>query len=161
MGVLPVHGGNDGRRRPTGWRRKTRRRDSNGQPCEGEREERINTLKQTGCLNSTVMMVKNLLGGGMSGGAALTLGGGGRKGGGGMFGGIGPGGKKVGNFAGVGSASDCSAITCSDQQTAWRHGRRLSFEIKQSLTRGERLCCFCVPEYCCRLDCVCVGLRPG
>lgn len=50
-------------------------------------------------------------GGGMSGGAALTLGGGGRKGGGGIFGGSGPGGKKGGILAGVGSASDCSAIT--------------------------------------------------
>lgn len=49
----------------------------------------------------------------MSGGAALTLGGGGRKGGGGMFGGIGPGGKNVGIFAAVPSASDCSAITCT------------------------------------------------
>lgn len=46
MGVLPVHSGNDGRRRPTGWRRKTRRRDSNGQPYEGEKEKRINTVKQ-------------------------------------------------------------------------------------------------------------------
>lgn len=49
----------------------------------------------------------------MSGGAVLTFGGGGRKGGGGMFGGIGPGGKKVGILAGAGSASDveCSEIT--------------------------------------------------
>lgn len=53
------------------------------------------------------------LGGGMSGGAVLTFGGGGRNGGGGMFGGRGPGGKKVGIFAGVGSASvvECSEIT--------------------------------------------------
>lgn len=56
-------------------------------------------------------MADNLLGGGMSGGAVLTLGGGGRKGGGGMFGGIGPGGKKVGILAADASVSDCSAIT--------------------------------------------------
>lgn len=49
----------------------------------------------------------------MSGGAALTLGGGGRNGGGGMFGGSAPGGKKGGILAGVGSASVCSAITCT------------------------------------------------
>lgn len=50
----------------------------------------------------------------MSGGAVLTFGGGGRKGGGGMFGGIGPGGKKVGILAAAGSVSDveCSEITC-------------------------------------------------
>lgn len=57
----------------------------------------------------------------MSGGAALTLGGGGRKGGGGMFGGIGPGGKKVGILAGVGSASDCSAITCTTTERRGWH----------------------------------------
>lgn len=55
----------------------------------------------------------------MSGGAVLTFGGGGRNGGGGMFGGSGPGGKKVGILAGVGSASDveCSEITCTTTET--------------------------------------------
>lgn len=53
------------------------------------------------------------LGGGMRGGAVLTFGMGGRNGGGGMFGGIGPGGKKVGILDGAGSASvvECSEIT--------------------------------------------------
>lgn len=57
----------------------------------------------------------------MSGGAVLTFGGGGRNGGGGMFGGSGPGGKKVGILAGVCSASDveCSEITC--MSTERRH----------------------------------------
>lgn len=56
----------------------------------------------------------------MRGGAVLTLGGGGRKGGGGIFGGSGPGGKKVGILAGVGSASDveCSEITCSTKNNS-------------------------------------------
>ena len=37
--VLPVHTGDDCRRGPTRWRRKTRGRDSNGQPCKDERGE--------------------------------------------------------------------------------------------------------------------------
>lgn len=74
--------------------------------------EQIHTRDQ---LRWNKMMI-NLLGGGMRGGAVLTLGGGGRKGGGGMFGGRGPGGKKVGILAGAGSASDCSAITCTTTQ---------------------------------------------
>lgn len=61
--------------------------------------------------------MSDVLGGGMSGGAALTLGGGGRKGGGGMLGGRGPGGKKVGILAALGSASDCSEITCGTAET--------------------------------------------
>ncbi len=61
----------------------------------------------------------------MSGGAALTLGGGGKKGGGGIFGGIGPGGKKVGILAGVGSASDCSAITCTTTERRGWHDSTL------------------------------------
>lgn len=62
-----------------------------------------------------VQSEQNSLGGGMRGGAVLTFGMGGKNGGGGMFGGIGPGGKKVGGIlAGAGSASvvECSEITC-------------------------------------------------
>lgn len=44
--ALPVHSGNDRRRRPTSWWRKTRRRDSNGQPYkEIEGVKRVNMLK--------------------------------------------------------------------------------------------------------------------
>lgn len=105
----------------------------------------------------------SLLGGGMSGGAALTLGGGGRKGGGGMFGGIGPGGKKVGILAGVGSASDCSAITCTtkDRGVVMTKYTQTSFKSKQNNSfDSERQSCVCVPGYCCPPDCVCVALQP-
>lgn len=109
--VLPVHSGDDSRGGSTRWRRKTRRRDSNGQPYEGGREHKHieNNQSKYRVKSNTprdqlrkkkMMMMLSLLGGGMSGGAALTLGGGGgRKGGGGMFGGIGPGGKKAGILA--------------------------------------------------------------
>lgn len=72
----------------------------------------------------------NLLGGGMSGGAALTLGGGGRNGGGGMFGGSDPGGKKVGILAGVGSASVCSAITCTTTDRMTHAQTDTSFQLE-------------------------------
>lgn len=50
---LPVHSGDDGRRGPTRWRRKTRRGDSNWQSYNGDKErtEDTNVIKQSSLKN--------------------------------------------------------------------------------------------------------------